>query len=54
MRPGVEPKTGWIEPAERESARPTSRSPATKGGGTVTLSSFAGKRPVALIFGSFT
>ena len=28
--------------------------PLLEGGGTVTLSSFAGRQPVALVFGSYT
>ena len=53
MKPGVDPKTGWFESAEREQA-PDFTLPREEGPGTVTLSSFRGKQPVALIFGSFT
>ena len=53
MKPGVEPSIGFIEPGKREPA-PDFMLPREDGAGTVTLSAFAGKRPVALIFGSFT
>jgi EF hand len=53
MTPGHEPKTGWFEPAAREPA-PDFTLPLEEGRGTVTLSSFRDRKPVALIFGSFT
>lgn len=53
MTPGVEPKTGWFEATERERA-PDFTLAREEGEGPVTLSSFAGRKPVALIFGSFT
>lgn len=52
-RPGREPPVGWFKPGEREKS-PDFTLPRDEGAETVTLSSFAGKRPVALIFGSFT
>jgi Ca2+-binding EF-hand superfamily protein len=53
MKPGADPPTGRFEAAVRARA-PDFTLPNEDGSGTVTLSSFAGKRPVALIFGSFT
>lgn len=53
MKPGVEPRTGWFEPADRERA-PDFTLPRDEGQGRVTLSALAGRKPVALIFGSFT
>jgi hypothetical protein len=53
MKPGTEPKVGWFPVPEREKA-PEFSLPREDGSGMVRLSSFAGKRPVALIFGSYT
>jgi Ca2+-binding EF-hand superfamily protein len=54
LKPGPEPKTGWFDPAAREPA-PDFALPREDGGPEiVSLSSFKGKFPVALIFGSFT
>jgi Ca2+-binding EF-hand superfamily protein len=53
LKPGAEPKVGWFDPAARDPA-PDFTLPRDADAGTVTLSSFAGKQPVALIFGSFT
>jgi len=51
--PGKPPRVGAISPPEREPA-PDFTLARQAGGEGVTLSSFAGKRPVALVFGSFT
>jgi Ca2+-binding EF-hand superfamily protein len=51
--PGPEPAIGWIEPQAREPAPDFHLEPAG-GGAPVRLSSFAGRTPVALLFGSFT
>jgi hypothetical protein len=53
MRPGAEPPAGWFEPSARERA-PDFTLAREEGGGSVTLSAFAGRKPVALVFGSFT
>jgi Ca2+-binding EF-hand superfamily protein len=53
MMPGVEPRTGWFDPPDRQRA-PDFTLPRDDAAGRVTLSAFAGKRPVALIFGSYT
>ena len=50
---GVEPRVGLIPAAEREKAPDFALAPIG-GGEVVRLSTFAGRRPVALIFGSFT
>ncbi|HET6205151.1 MAG TPA: EF-hand domain-containing protein [Planctomycetota bacterium] len=51
--PGKAPRVGAIPVAERQRA-PDFTLARDRGEGMVTLSSFAGKRPVALVFGSFT
>lgn len=51
--PGRPPRVGAIPVAKREKA-PDFTLARLRGEGTVTLSSFAGNRPVALVFGSFT
>jgi EF hand domain-containing protein len=51
--PGKPPRVGSIPPPEREPA-PDFTLARQIGGEAVTLSSFAGRRPVALVFGSFT
>ncbi len=53
LLPGPGPRVGAIPASERERA-PDFTLPRLQGGGSVTLSSFAGKRPVALVFGSYT
>lgn len=53
LTPGREPPCGWFEPEERERA-PDFTLPREDGSGSIALSSFRGKKPVALIFGSFT
>jgi hypothetical protein len=53
MRPGAEPRVGWFDPAHRERA-PDFTLPRDEGEGSVALSSFRKKKPVALIFGSYT
>jgi Ca2+-binding EF-hand superfamily protein len=51
--PGEAPRLGWIDPAERERAPDFSLHPY-QGGAAVRLSSFVGRKPVVLVFGSFT
>jgi len=51
--PGPAPCEGFIEPAEREPA-PDFVGAAVEDGRPVALSSLTGKRPLALVFGSFT
>ncbi|HKB16935.1 MAG TPA: hypothetical protein VKF62_12785 [Planctomycetota bacterium] len=53
LLPGRGPRLGQIPEAERERA-PDFTLAKVHDGGSVTLSSFAGRRPVALVFGSYT
>lgn len=50
---GPAPAEGFIRPRDREKAPDFTAAPLA-GGAPVTLASLVGKRPVALVFGSFT